>query len=239
MVRFALPSITAQVVNILYSVVDRIYIGHLPDGASLALTGIGVCYPILTVISAFSLFAGSGGAPLAAIQLGKSEHDSAARARAESILGNSFFLLLVFSVLLTTGFLIFRRPVLFAFGASAATIPYAESYLSVYLLGMIEDIISAVPMGTNIFTLLVMYILLNNLGRFFYGKPFVITWYGFAALSFVSFFSKWLMVSIYYGQFLPGPAAFFSFLVTIAAYPVLSLMNAFVQSYLVQDEELP
>ena len=137
MVRFALPSITAQVVNILYSVVDRIYIGHLPDGASLALTGIGVCYPILTVISAFSLFAGSGGAPLAAIQLGKSEHDSAARARAESILGNSFFLLLVFSVLLTTGFLIFRRPVLFAFGASAATIPYAESYLSVYLLGTV------------------------------------------------------------------------------------------------------
>lgn len=117
--------------------------------------------------------------------------------------------------------------------------PDIFNLISVYLLGMIEDIISAVPMGTNIFTLLVMYILLNNLGRFFYGKPFVITWYGFAALSFVSFFSKWLMVSIYYGQFLPGPAAFFSFLVTIAAYPVLSLMNAFVQSYLVQDEELP
>ncbi len=135
MIRFALPSITAQVVNILYSVVDRIYIGHLPTGAAPALTGIGLCYPILTIISAFSLFAGSGGAPLAAIQLGRSEHDSSAKNEAETILGNSCILLAAFSVILTVLFMVFRRPLLFAFGASADTIDYAEEYLSFYLLG--------------------------------------------------------------------------------------------------------
>ena len=137
MIRFALPSITAQVVNILYSIVDRIYIGHLPDGAALALTGIGLCYPIITIISAFSLFAGSGGAPLAAIQLGKAERDADAKKEAEAILGNSCILLAGFSVILTALFLIFRRPVLFAFGASLETIGYAEEYLSVYLIGTI------------------------------------------------------------------------------------------------------
>ena len=137
MIRFALPSITAQVVNILYSVVDRVYIGHLPEGAAPALTGIGLCYPILTIISAFSLFAGSGGAPLAAIQLGKAERDAGAKKQAEAILGNSCILLAAFSVILTAFFLAFRRPVLFAFGASMETIGYAEKYLSVYLLGTV------------------------------------------------------------------------------------------------------
>ena len=137
MLRFALPSITAQVVNILYSVVDRVYIGHLPDGAAPALTGIGLCYPIITIISAFSLFAGSGGAPLAAIQLGRAERDASAKREAEAILGNSCILLCIFSVILMALFLAFRRPILFAFGASAGTIGYAEEYLSVYLLGTV------------------------------------------------------------------------------------------------------
>ena len=137
MLRFALPSITAQVVNILYNIVDRVYIGHLPEGAAPALTAIGLCYPIITIISAFSLFAGSGGAPLAAIQLGKAERDPSARREAEAILGNSCILLGVFSVALTSIFLIFRRPILFAFGASTSTIGYAEEYLSVYLIGTV------------------------------------------------------------------------------------------------------
>lgn len=135
MVKFALPSITAQVVNILYSIVDRIYIGHLSSSSSLALTGIGICYPIITIVSAFSLFAGAGGAPLAAIELGKAEYDKTAPERAESILGNAFIMLVAFSVLLTAGFLIFRRQVLFAFGASMDTISYAENYLTIYLAG--------------------------------------------------------------------------------------------------------
>lgn len=114
--------------------------------------------------------------------------------------------------------------------------PDLFNLLSVYILGLIEDIVSSVPLGANIFTLLVLYILLNNLARFFNAKPFIITWYGFAILSFIAFFAKWLMVSIYYGQFLPVWVVLFSYLVSIAAYPVLSLMNAFVQNYLIQDE---
>lgn len=135
MVRFSLPSIAAQLVNILYSIVDRIYIGHIESAASLALTGIGVCYPVITLISAFSLFAGAGGAPLAAIEFGKSEHDDTALSRAERILGNVFVMLVLFSALLSVGFTVFRRPVLRAFGASAGTIGYAEEYLSIYLVG--------------------------------------------------------------------------------------------------------
>lgn len=114
--------------------------------------------------------------------------------------------------------------------------PDLFNLVSVYLLGLFEDVLSEVPLGTNIFTLLVLYLLLLNLARFFNGKPFVVTWYGFAILSFVAFFAKWLMLSIYYGQFLPVALAFFSYLFSVAAYPVLSLMNAFVQNYLIQDE---
>lgn len=114
--------------------------------------------------------------------------------------------------------------------------PDLFNLLSVYLLGLAEDILSSVPLGTNIFTLLVLYILLLNLARFFNGKPFIITWYGFAILSLLTFFAKWLMLSIYYGEFLPVVSVFFSYLFSIAAYPVLSLMNAFVQDYLIQDE---
>lgn len=114
--------------------------------------------------------------------------------------------------------------------------PDLFNLISVYILGLAEDILSSVPMGTNIFTLLVMYILLLNLARFFNGKPFIITWYGFAILSFLTFFAKWLMLSVYYGEFLPVVSVFFSYLFSIAAYPVLSLMNAFVQNYLIQDE---
>lgn len=137
MLKLALPSIVAQVINILYNVIDRIYIGHIDSAASLALTGVGICFPIITLVSAFSLFAGAGGAPLAAIELGKSEHDKNAKSRAESILGNAVILLVAFAVLLTVIFQIFMRPVLMAFGASEATIPYAKDYLRIYMAGTI------------------------------------------------------------------------------------------------------
>lgn len=115
--------------------------------------------------------------------------------------------------------------------------PDLFNLLSVYILGLFDDIISSVPMGSNIFALLVLYLLVNNLQRFFNGKPFIITWYGFATLSLATFFLKWLIVSIYYGQFLPVSIAFFSYLVTIAFYPFISLINAFVQNTLIRDEE--
>ena len=132
MFSLALPSVAAQLINVLYNIVDRMYIGHIPGYGNAALTGVGVTFPILTMISAFSAFAGMGGAPLASIQLGKQN-----RQRAEQILGNSAGLLVLFSVILTAFFSIFKTPVLYAFGASDATIVYARDYISIYLIGTI------------------------------------------------------------------------------------------------------
>ncbi len=132
MVSLALPSVAAQLINILYNIVDRIYIGHIRDYGDVALTGVGVTFPIIMLISAFSAFAGMGGAPLASIELGKKDYE-----KAEKILGNSAGLILFFSVILTLSFSIFKRPVLFAFGASEATIGYAEGYIGIYLVGTI------------------------------------------------------------------------------------------------------
>ena len=130
MLKMAIPSILAQIINILYNIVDRIYIGRIPDVGINALTGVGVTFPILTFISAFSAFVGAGGAPLSAIWLGKGDRD-----KAEKIMGNGVFLLIVFSVLCMAAFYIFMRPVLYAFGASDSTYGYASSYLSIYLVG--------------------------------------------------------------------------------------------------------
>lgn len=128
----ALPAVAAQIINVLYNIVDRIYIGHIHGYGDMALTGVGVTFPILMVISAFSAFAGMGGAPLASIQLGKKNYE-----RAEQILGSSVGMLLIFSVLLTVIFSVFKTPVLYAFGASDTTIVYARQYISIYLLGTI------------------------------------------------------------------------------------------------------
>ena len=128
----AVPAVAAQIINVLYNIVDRIYIGHIHGYGDMALTGVGVTFPILMVIAAFSAFAGMGGAPLASIQLGKKNYEGA-----EKILGNCVGLLLIFSVILTVGFLIFKTPILYAFGASETTIVYAEQYISIYLIGTI------------------------------------------------------------------------------------------------------
>ncbi|MDD7013696.1 MAG: MATE family efflux transporter [Spirochaetales bacterium] len=139
MLTLAVPSVIAYVINVLYNIVDRIYIGHIQDenGAVFALTGLGICLPIIQLVSAFSAFAGTGGAPLAAIELGKSEFNPEAKKEAQRILGNSSFMLIVFSVVLTAFFLIFKEPILLFFGASKNTLPYADSYISIYLLGTI------------------------------------------------------------------------------------------------------
>lgn len=128
----ALPAVIAQMVNVLYNIVDRMYIGHIPEIGSTALTGLGVCFPILMLISAFSAFVGSGGAPLASIQLGKGNKNEA-----EKILGNGVTMLLAFSIILTFGFMLFKEPLLYAFGASESTYTYANQYLSIYLLGTV------------------------------------------------------------------------------------------------------
>ena len=136
-INLAIPAIVAQLVNALYNIVDRIYIGHMPETGSLALTGVGVCFPVLMTISAFSAFIGAGAAPLAAIQLGRKNRDAA-----DKILGNSLTALLLLFVLLTVIFIIFREPMLYVFGASSATIPYAMEYLDIYLLGTVFVLLS-------------------------------------------------------------------------------------------------
>ncbi len=132
MLSMALPAVAAQIINVLYNIVDRIYIGHIEGYGELALTGVGITAPILMIISAFSAFAGMGGAPLASIQLGKKNKEEA-----ERILGSSFTMLLICSVILMLFFSVFKTPILYAFGASENTITYAEDYISIYLLGTV------------------------------------------------------------------------------------------------------
>ncbi len=132
MAGMALPAVAAQVINVLYNIVDRIYIGHIAEYGELALTGVGLTAPILMVISAFSAFAGMGGAPQASIQLGKKNYE-----QAERILGSSIAMLLAFSVTLTVLFQVFKLPILYLFGASDNTIPYAEQYITIYLSGTV------------------------------------------------------------------------------------------------------
>ena len=130
MLKLAMPAVIAQLVNLLYSIVDRIYIGHMAENGDLALTGLGLTFPVLLSISAFSALVGSGGSPIAAIFLGKKDKDSAQR-----ILGNGVFLLLVFSAVLTALFFVIKEPLLYLVGASKKTFVFANQYLSTYLLG--------------------------------------------------------------------------------------------------------
>ena len=130
LMKLALPAILAQVVNMLYNIVDRIYIGHIPGTGAIALTGIGLCLPIILIIMAFSALAGIGGAPRAAIYMGKKDMDSA-----NKILGSCFLMLTGLAVLLMVFFLTSGRQLLFLFGASSQTISYAWGYLRIYILG--------------------------------------------------------------------------------------------------------
>ena len=130
--KMAIPSVAAQVVNLLYSIVDRIYIGHIPNIGTNALAGVGVTNSIIILIAAFAQIVGGGGGPLATIALGKGD-----RKRAEKILGNGFFLLIFFAISASVVTYIFMNPILMTVGASSNTITYAAQYLSTYLLGTI------------------------------------------------------------------------------------------------------
>lgn len=141
--QLAVPAVVAQIVNLLYNIVDRIYIGHIADVGATALTGVGLFTPILMLINAFAMLAGAGGAPLAAIEMGKKDND-----RAEKIVGNCFSLLLIFAAVLTVVFYIAAPTLLRLFGASDATLPYALEYSRIYILGSICVLI---VMGMNPF----------------------------------------------------------------------------------------
>ena len=141
MLVMGIPTFVAQFINLMYNIVDRVYIGHISDCGAQALTGVGVCFPIITFISAFTSLIGMGGAPLAGIALGAGN-----REKAEKILGNSFSALILVSVVLTIVFQLIKKPFLYMFGASDATYLYAGPYLSIYLVGTIFVMIS---MGLN------------------------------------------------------------------------------------------
>ena len=130
--RLALPAVAAQLINMLYNIVDRIYIGHMPGNGSLALTGVGVCMPIIMIVSAFAALVSMGSAPRSSIYMGKGDNDTA-----EKILGNSFVLMVLISAALTAVLLLWNRPMLLAFGASENTIGYAVDYMNIYALGTI------------------------------------------------------------------------------------------------------
>lgn len=130
--RLAVPTVIAQIVNMLYNIVDRIYIGHIPGEGSAALTGVGVCMPIIMIISAFAALVSAGGAPRASISLGKGDKDGE-----EKILGSCFLLQLILSVMLTAVLLIWDRKLLLMFGASENTIDYAAAYMDIYAVGTI------------------------------------------------------------------------------------------------------
>ncbi len=128
----ALPMTLAQLINVLYNIVDRIYIGRIPKDATLALTGLGLCLPIISMVIAFANLFGMGGAPLCSIERGRGNEEEA-----ENIMGNSFVMMVLCGLILTILGLILKRPMLRLFGASDATMPYADSYITIYLLGSV------------------------------------------------------------------------------------------------------
>lgn len=143
LLRLAVPTVAAQLINMLYNIVDRIYIGHIPKVGALALTGVGVCMPLILIVSAFAALVGNGGAPRASIALGKGEKESA-----EKILGTCFTMQIVISLILTVVLLLWNRNFLLAFGASENTIEYGVSYMNIYSVG---TIFVQLTLGMNFF----------------------------------------------------------------------------------------
>lgn len=141
--RLAIPTVIAQMINMLYNIVDRIYIGHIPKVGALALTGVGVCMPLIMILSAFAALVGNGGAPRASILLGKGDSRSA-----EKIIGNCFTLQILISIVLTVIMLLGGKTFLLAFGASENTIEYAVSYFNIYAIG---TIFVQLTLGMNMF----------------------------------------------------------------------------------------
>ena len=143
LLKLALPTVAAQVINMLYNIVDRIYIGHIPEVGALALTGVGVCMPLIMIVTAFAAFTGYGGGPRASIFMGQGDHVSA-----EKTLGNCFTTQIGISVILTAVLLIWNQDFLMAFGASQNTIEYGVDYMNIYAIG---TIFVQITLGMNAF----------------------------------------------------------------------------------------
>ena len=143
LLKLSIPTVIAQLINMLYNIVDRIYIGHIPGNGSLALTGVGVCMPLIMIVSAFAALVSSGGAPRASIYMGKKKPESA-----EEILGGCFVLQILVSLILTVVLLIYGKNLLLAFGASENTLSYALDYMRIYAFG---TLFVQVTLGMNAF----------------------------------------------------------------------------------------
>lgn len=141
--KLAVPTVLAQLVNLLYNIVDRVYVGRIPEIGSLSLAGLGVTFPIILLVSAFAMLAGMGGASRAAVSMGAKDNETA-----EKILGNCTMLLIIFSVALSAVFMFTKDWILLRFGASAATLPYASDYISIYLIG---TVFVQLALGLNMF----------------------------------------------------------------------------------------
>lgn len=141
--KLAIPAVLAQLVNLLYNIVDRMYVGRIPDTGSLSLAGLGVTFPIILLVSAFAMLAGAGGASRAAVSMGAKDKE-----RAEKYLGNSTMLLIIFSVILFVVFMLTKDFILMKFGASEATLPYASDYITIYLAG---TVFVQLALGLNMF----------------------------------------------------------------------------------------
>lgn len=126
----SIPMTLAQLLNLLYNVVDRMYIGRIPGAGATALTGVDICFPVITMITAFTYLFGNGGSPLCAMELGRGNHEEA-----EKLMGNTFSMLLISSIILMAVSYLFYKPILYAFGASDVTFPYAGDYITIYLIG--------------------------------------------------------------------------------------------------------
>ena len=143
LLKLAIPTILAQLVNLLYNIVDRIYIGHMPVVGDIALTGVGLCFPVVYLLSAFAALIGQGGAPRAAIAMGRGDNDEA-----ERILGTCFTSMIVTALLLTAAFQLWGEKLLWLFGASEDTIGYAFDYMRIYAAGSLFVMIA---LGMNLF----------------------------------------------------------------------------------------
>ena len=141
--RLAVPTVLAQLVNLLYNIVDRMYVGRIPDIGSLSLAGLGVTFPIILLVSAFAMLAGAGGASRAAVSMGAKDNK-----KAEKYLGNSTMLLIIFSIFLSLVFMFTKDFILMKFGASEATLPYASDYITIYLIG---TVFVQLALGLNMF----------------------------------------------------------------------------------------
>lgn len=209
----ALPMTLAQLINVLYNVVDRMYIGHIPDASTLALTGLGLTFPIITIITAFANLFGMGGAPLCSIARGQGDEE-----KAEKIMGNSFTMLILSGILLTILCLAFKKPVLYLFGASDQTFPYADDYITIYLLGSVFVMIG---LGMNSFInsqgfgkIGMMTVLLGAIANIVLDPLFIFVFHlGVRGAALATIISQ-ILSAVWVLKFLTGPCAIFRLKVT-------------------------